>query len=628
MIRAALVALLLLAAPAGALEMQETPSLAEKVAKGELPPVAERAPSVPLVVDLAARGREIGRHGGQIRTLIGRARDVRFAVVYGYARLVGYDERFELQADLLESVEVAEGRIFTLKLRKGHRWSNGDPFTAEDFRYWWEDVALEPELSPAGPPELMLVEGALPVFEVLDETTVRYSWARPNPRFLPSLAGARDPFIYRPSVFMKQFHAKFADPAKLAELADEEGARNWAQLHNKLDNLYDFDNPDLPTLQPWVNVTPKNNSRYVLERNPYYHRFDAEGRQLPYVDSIEMGVAAGSLIPAKTNRGEVDLQARGLAFADAPVLKKGEAEGGYVTRLWTNGAASDVALYPNQTYADPAWRDLFRDVRFRRALSLSINRQAINKSLYFGMAKPAAVAALPESPFHDEDHARAYASLDRAAANALFDALGLDKRDADGWRLLPDGRRAEIVVETAGERQEEIDALELVQEMWKEVGMKMIFRPLDRDILRNKAFAGESMMPVWFGWDNGVPTPGATPAALAPVDQTNFSWPAWGQHFQTKGAQGEAPATPEARRLLELFLAWSSATTESEKAAIWEEMLEIHADQVMAIGLVSGAPQPVVVSKRLRNFPETGLYAWEPTAHLGAYRIDELWFAE
>ena len=164
--------------------------------------------------------------------------------------------------------------------------------------------------------------------------------------------------------------------------------------------------------------------------------------------------------------------------------------------------------------------------------------------------------------------------------------------------------------------------------MWKDVGLKMIFRPLDRDILRSKAYTGESMMPVWYGWNNGVPTPDASPSALAPVDQTNFSWPKWGQHFQTKGVSGEPPATPEAERLLDLFSRWSSATSQSEKAAIWEEMLEIHADQVMAIGVVSGAPQPVIVNSRLRNFPTKGVYAWEPAAHLGAYRIDELFYAE
>ena len=616
------------AASASALDLKETPYFEQMIADGELPAVAYRAPEEPLIVDFESRGRTIGQHGGLIRTLIGRAKDIRYMVVYGYARLVGYDEDFKLQADILESVEVEEGRAFTLNLRKGHKWSNGDPFTTEDFRYWWENVANNPELSPGGPPELMLVNGEPPIFNVVDETTVSYTWAAPNPRFLPALAAARPPFIYRPSDFMKPFHGDFADPAALDEMMKARKVRSWAQLHNKLDNMYKFDNPKLPTLQPWVNTTKKNNTRYVLVRNPYYHRIDPEGRQLPYVDEVELTVAAGGLIPAKVNRGEADLQARGLSFGDAPVLKKGEGDGGYRTLLWANGAASDIALYPNQTVNDPEWRKLMRDVRFRRALSLSINRNAINKFLYFGMAKPTAVAALEQSPFYNEDHAGAYAATDRQQANSLLDEVGLDKRDADGYRLLPDGRRAEIVVETAGERTEVTNALELVQAQWKEVGLKMIFRPLDRDILRNKAFAGESMMPVWFGWNNGVPTPDAAPTALAPVDQTNFSWPKWGQHFQTKGASGEAPDTPEAQELMELFRKWSSATTRSEKAAIWEEMLEIHADQVMAIGIVAAAPQPVIVSARLKNFPDKGVYAWEPAAHLGAYRIDELYYAE
>ncbi len=623
-------ALILPLAPLSAaeIELQETPYFIQKIEDGDLPGIAARVPSEPLVVEFESRGRTIGTQGGQIRTLIGRAKDVRYMVVYGYARLVGYTEDLELKADILESVKVEQGRDFTLNLREGHRWSNGDPFTAEDFRYWWEDVANNPELAPNGPPEMMLVNGEPPEFEVVDETTVRYTWSKPNPRFLPELAAARPPFIYRPSTFMKQVHGSYADPDTLKAEMSKAKVRSWAQLHNKLDNMYQFDNPELPTLQPWINATRKNNTRYVLERNPYYHRIDPEGRQLPYIDTVEMTVAAGGLIPAKVNRGEVDLQARGLSFSDAPVLKKGEAEGGYVTHLWSNGAAADIALYPNQTVKDPAWRDLMRDVRFRRALSLAINRKAVNKSLYFGMAHPAAVAALPESPLYDKDRAAAYAALDRQAANALLDEVGLDKRDSDGWRLLPDGRRAEIIVETAGERQEETDTLELIQEMWKEVGLKMIFRPLDRDILRNKAFAGESMMPVWFGWNNGIPTPDASPIGLAPVDQTNFSWPAWGQYFQTKGASGEAPEGAEVVRLMELFDEWSAATTESEKAAIWEEMLSIHADQVYAIGIVSGSPQPVVVSRQIRNFPEIGIYAWEPTAHFGAYRIDELYYAQ
>ncbi|MGB0505925.1 MAG: ABC transporter substrate-binding protein [Pikeienuella sp.] len=621
---------LLSAAPAVAadIELKETHVLEHKVEAATLPPIAERVPAEPLVVDLAARGRTIGRHGGELRSLIGRAKDVRYMVVYGYARLVGYDEDFVLRPDILKEVKVEEGRIFTFSLRKGHKWSDGAPFTSEDFRYWWEDVANNKDLAPGGPPELMLVEGQPPVFEVLSETEVRYTWPIPNPRFLPALAAARPPFIYRPSAFLKKYHGNFADPAELAEIVEKKKKANWAQVHNKLDNMYKFDNPKLPTLQPWLNTTKKNNTRYILERNPFYHRIDATGQQLPYIDKVELTVAAGGLIPAKTNRGEVDIQARGISFSDAPVLKDGEAEGGYRTLLWFNGYGSDMALYPNQTVTDPQWRSFMRNADFRRALSVAISRRAINKVLYFGMAKPAATAALPASPFYTKKAAQAWAQYDPELANEMLDKIGLDKRDSDGWRLLPDGQRAEIIIESAGERPEETAALELIQIMWGDVGIKLSFRSLDRDILRSKAYSGVAMMPIWQGWNNGIPTPGASPKALAPVDQANFSWPKWGQYFQTKGSAGEEADTPEARRLMELFQKWSQSANESEQSAIWEEMLEIHADQVYAIGLISGAPQPIVVNAKLRNVTEEGVYAWEPAAQLGAYRIDELYYAE
>lgn len=621
-----LLALALATGIARAVELQETPELKPAVAAGKLPPVADRIPLEPLVVDLRAKGREFGTPGGMIRTLIARAKDVRMAVVYGYARLVGYTETYELVPDILRAIDVDEDRAFTLHLRKGHKWSDGYPFTTEDFRYWWEDVANNAELTPNGPPELMLVDGRPPVVTVIDETTISYEWDAPNPRFLPALAAARPPFIYRPAHVMKQFHVAYADAAKLQAAVVDDSSRSWAALHNKRDDLYNFDDPELPTLQPWMNVTSRNSQRYVLQRNPFYHRIDSEGRQLPYVDAIEMTVAASGLIPAKANRGEVDLQARGLDLSDAPVLRKGEAAGGYVTHLWTSGYASEIALYPNLNYNDPVWRAVLRDVRFRRALSMAISRKTLNKTLYFGLARPVGMTALPQSPFYSEANAQAWAMHDADRANALLDEMGL-ARGADGIRKLPDGRKLEIIAETAGERQEEIDALELITEMWREIGVDLMFRPLDRDILRNKVYAGESMMPVWFGSNLGIPTAEAAPTEIAPVDQSVFSWPKWGQYYQTMGQVGEPVDMPEPKRLLELFEQWSRATTQEERSSAWREMLAINADQVFAIGLVSSAPQPIVASNRLHNIPAEGVYAWEPGAHFGVYRLDEAFFA-
>jgi peptide/nickel transport system substrate-binding protein len=236
------------------------------------------------------------------------------------------------------------------------------------------------------------------------------------------------------------------------------------------------------------------------------------------------------------------------------------------------------------------------------------------------------VAALEESPFFDAANATAWSRFDLDEANRLLDELGLTGRNGAGIRLLSDGRPMEIIVETAGERREVADTLELIAATWARAGIRLLVRPMDRDILRNRAYAGRSMMVAWYGWNNGVPTEDAAPFELAPVDQANYSWPRWGQYHQTKGSAGEEVDLPEAERLERLYNQWTLAGSGERRAAIWREMLAIHADQIFVIGTVSRAPIPLAADAALRNVPREGLYAWDPGAHLGIHRIDEFFF--
>ena len=609
-------------------ELQESTFWKTEVDAGHLPPVHERIPHEPLIVDLEAKGRAFGKQGGTLRTMVTRSKDIRQMVVYGYARLVGYDADYNLVPDILASYENDGNRKFTLHLRKGHKWSTGAPFTSEDFRYWWEDVANNELLSPSGPPDFLRVEGKFPKVSFPDETTVIYEWEAPNPNFLQSLAQARPPFIYRPSEFLKRYHEKYADKEELAFQVEDARVKSWAALHNKLDNLYKYDNHELPTLQPWLNASSGKKIRHNFVRNPYYHRIDAKGVQLPYIDVVEMEIVAPGLVAAKANAGETDLQGRGLDFRDASILKKGEAKGNYKTLLWKTGVASQIAIYPNLNYDDEVWRNVLRDVRVRRALSLAIDRQTINQALYFKLAHPAAMSVLPASPFYNEENAQAWAQFDVDQANALLDEAGLGQRDKNGIRLLPDGRPMELVIETAGERQEVENALQIVTDTWRDIGVKLVMRPLDRDILRNRVFAGNTMASVWYGWDNGIPQVYTSPLYVAPTDQVFLSWPKWGQHYQTGGGSGEPPDLPEAQRLLELAHDWQVATDDDQRRAAWEAMLKIHAEQVYAIGILNGAPQPIVVSNRLRNVPQQAMWAWDPGAHFGVHRPDEFFLAD
>ena len=326
----------------------EVPIFEADVAAGKLPPLAERLPQIPRVINLAQTDRTVGRYGGDLNMIMGKTRDIRQMVVYGYARLVGYDRDLNLVPDILESYDVEDNKVFTFRLRPGHKWSDGQPFTTEDFRYYWEDVVNNEELSPFGPPKVLRVEGEVPRVEIIDARTIRYSWSKPNPYFLPAIAGARPLYIYRPANYLKQFHAAYAAPDALAARIEEASARNWVSLFNRKDEQYRFDNIDLPVLQPWMNTTPRPAERFVFSRNPYYHRIDSAGRQLPYLDRVIVNISDSNLIPAKTGFGETDLQARHIRFDHYTFLKQGEKVKGYQLRLWTTASGSKVALYPNE----------------------------------------------------------------------------------------------------------------------------------------------------------------------------------------------------------------------------------------------------------------------------------------
>lgn len=603
----------------------ETPMYEKAVAAHQMPPVAERVPQAPVVVDMAAEKKTIGRSGGEISWMVGRARDIRIMNVYGYARLVGYGPDFKLYPDLLQSIDVDGEKTFTLHLRPGHKWSDGQPFTSDDFRYFWDDVSLSKDLMPYGPDSRLIVEGELPKVEYPDPLTVRYSWSKPNPEFLPALAAARPLYIFAPAHYMKQFNKAYADPAKLDAMVKDSGERNWVALHIRRGDLYDSVNPDLPVLEPWVNTTRPPADRFIFVRNPYYHRIDTEGRQLPYLDRVTVNVVEGSLIPAKTGAGDADLQQRGLRFDNISFLKAGQEAGKYTVRLWPTALGSEVALYPNLNCNDPDWRALNRDVRFRRALSLSIDRNEINQVVFFGLARPSQNTVLPESPYYDAGRAADWTQFDLDRANALLDEIGLTKRDSDGIRLTPAGRRLEIVVESTGERTLEADILQLVKDSWRKAGIALFTTQSQRDVFLKRVFAGDTVMSIWTGMDNGLVTPTTVPSELAPVDQNWLQYPKWGQYVQTKGGAGEKPDMPFGEQLMALFDEWHTTSDPARREAITREMLEIQADQLTSIGTVQGVQAPIVVKNRLHNVPAEAILSWDPGGHFGVYRPDTFW---
>jgi peptide/nickel transport system substrate-binding protein len=585
-------------------------------------PALAAPPDEPRVI----KGIDIGKPGGELRMLIGRERDTRFFNTYGYSHLISFTPALELVPDILASYEVEEGRIFTLRLRKGHKWSDGQPFTAEDIRFFWDDVENNEDLTFSGPDIRLLVDGEKPLVEMVDELTIRWSWSKPNRFFIPALAAANQLFVYRPAQYLKQFHQKYADPEALKQAIAQNGARDWIQLFLRKDRLNDFDDPDMPTLQPWRLVTRPPAQRFVAERNPNFHRIDETGQQLPYIDRFVLDIVDSKLVPIKTGAGEIDLQSRYLVFKDYTFLRESEPRNGLTTLLWPGARSSHLALFPNLNATDEVWRDLFRTLEFRKALAMAIDRDAISQFMYAGIATPANNTILPASPLWREELANECQTFDPERANEILDGLGLDRRNQDGIRLLPDGRPMELVVESSGEDNEQSDVLELITDQWAEIGFKIASKPSDRQIMRSRVYAGTALMSMFFGIDNGVPTSAMPPRDFAPTSQGDqLQWPKWGQYYETKGEAGEPPDLPEAKRLFELYQEWITAS-EDREVEIWQEMLGIYASQCYVIGLVADVPQPIAARATLKNLPKEAIYNFEPHGQFGIYLPDTFWY--
>ncbi len=240
-------------------------------------------------------------------------------------------------------------------------------------------------------------------------------------------------------------------------------------------------------------------------------------------------------------------------------------------------------------------------------------------------ARKAPTRCSKSSPLYRAEYSQAWVAHDPEQANKLLDEAGLAERDEDGFRLLPDGRPAEVIVETAGESTLESDVLELVADHWQRVGIKLFARATQRDVFRSRVLGGQTMMGTWSGIDNAIATADMNPGELAPTTESQLQWPQWGMHYESRGERGSAPDLPEAARLVELLKKWRLSGEAAERERIWHEMLALYTDQVFSIGIVNATLQPIVASAKLRNLPASAPFSFDPTSYFGVYMTDAFW---
>ncbi len=570
-------------------KFSEAPMLSELVKQGKLPPVEKRLPEEPAVVEPI---EEIGQYGGTWRRgLLGVADSM------GYRYLV-YDpivrwsrEGIKVIPNLAKSWKIIdEGRTYIFSIRKGVKWSDGQTFTADDIIFWYEDIVLNKELTPAFPAWLT-VAGEPCKIEKVDTYTVKISFKEPYPLFLEYLAFQGE--IFAPAHYLKQFHPKYTSKDSVDAETKKAGFQYWYQFFVQRNNY--FLNPDRPVLSAWKVTRSFPNDPMIAERNPYYWKVDTVGNQLPYIDRITCALLSNTeMVLMKALSGEIDMQFRHLSPANFTLLMENREKGNYRV-IPAVSVGISAAIYFNMNCKDPILRKIFEDRRFRIALSVAIDRDTINQLCYSGLLKPIQATSTSYDPMWTKEIGESYIKYDPNQANKLLDAMGLNKRDKDGYRLRPDGKVLELVIEN----YDAPDVYELVASFWNKVGIKTAVKTLERSLWTTRVTAGEHQIA---GYAVGGLLWQIDPLWYIPVSRYTYWAPLYGLWYESGGKSGEKPPN-EIFRLIELYEKFKITLSENRRILIGREILRIHSKNLWMIGILGEMKRPTVVKNNFRNFP-------------------------
>jgi peptide/nickel transport system substrate-binding protein len=576
--------------------LKEAPELAALVQQGKLPPVAQRIGQDPLVIQPL---RAVGKYGGTMRKAVfGGVNDLSIArFMTGGAPLLLWDYEWKtIKPNIARGFEMsADAKTITVQLRRGMKWSDGEPFTADDIMFWFDDIYNNEEVHPGNSPDL-LIAGKNVVIQKVDDTTVRFVSPQANPLLLEIMAspisdlgatfrqqlGRGGP--YAPKHYLQKFHAKYAGLDAANKLAADAKQNGW-QANIKAKMQYAA-NPDLPVLYPWmVKVPATDPSSFVIERNPYFVGVDTDGQQLPYIGTVQhVAVSSTDVLTLKATSGELDFMELQFNTAQLPVLIQNESKGGYKVALDPQQAGIGIAL--NLAYAeDPVIGDLFRTADFRRALSMGIDRNQLNETFWLGTGTPSSAAPADDNKyFPGAEYRTKWSTLDLAQANGLLDKIGLTQKDASGYRLRKDGKRLTLTFMAVDRLVDQASMAEMIKTHWAKIGVDLTIEATSSALAQQKIPANQAQMTI-----NNV---GTEEVYLSPGFQTpvggGFSaimGVPYGQWANSNGTAGKEPFA-ELKDAIALFDKGKAAATAQEKVDLGKQLTKLAVDNVFAIGLV------------------------------------------
>jgi peptide/nickel transport system substrate-binding protein len=580
--------------------------LADLVASGSLPPVDERLPKSPLVMEVQ---ESIGSYGGGIRRAFKGVSD-RWGPTKTQDRgLVWYDKDLNMRPRIAESWELSDdARSWTFHLREGMKWSDGEPFTTASIQWWYDNELMNVDVTPS--PSAKYSTGPnrdVMQLEVLDDQTFTVTFVDPKPLFVYDL-GRLNPGdngnegLYAPGHYMAQFQPTLTEDTDALDAAVKEaGFESWVQYY--VDRNEWYLNPDRPSIGPWVSKNSLSGELFLMERNPYFFAVDAEGNQLPYLDNISHRIFEQvDVFNLWIINGEIDFQARHVDIGNFTVFKENEENGDF--QVLVGASSGHQALQLNQTTKNERLREFFQNRDVRIAFSLAVDRDAVNELVFDGLMTPRQYSPLSTSPNYYPKLSEAYIEYDPEQAGALLDGAGY-VMGPNGKRIWKDGSGEEISftiegTDTTGSNGE--DAVQQVVKYLTDIGITAAYKALERSLYTEHYQANE-IEAAWWGGDRTV-IPLAAPIIFIGTQPDRPWCPAW-SYFRTDPTKPAAEEPPEGHWIRDIWRIWDELAQEPDPAKqneMFTQILDIWATELPMIGYLGEAPAPIIVKNGFHNY--------------------------
>ena len=567
------------------------------VQEGKLPPIWERLPKRPLVFHGDAMPDGIGRYGGTFRHTIGGRPEgwnwtasqhqgwggINYTVQECLTRngpMVRLKAEDSYPLPNLATDWEWDGNKLTMNLIDGAKWSDGDPFDAEDVRFWWEDNVLD-ENVPTRMNATTMGEGTS--LEVLSPTQIRWTFPQEEPKLvLHSMAYING--CPGPSHLLKEHHPKY-------------GGTSYD------DYVQAFPAGRLPwvSMGAWTAVEYKQDEVVILRRNPYYWKVDSKGQQLPYMNEMVFQLKTWGQRTVDTLAGNADfsnMENVPLYLEAVKESKSDDAQAG----LSFSGRTMGYHLSMNHAIGFgvmddqmAAIRDLNRNLEFRKAIKHAIDGKAFAKAMSKGpFVSVYAGGIARDSAFFDAD-ATSFFPYNPAGANALLDGLGLMDTDGNGIRNLANGG-GDLVINLVQNKDSENEKLigDGLATMMAEVGIKLNLKPMeDTEPTRQ---SGE--------WDWAIsraqqefafPNSGYW-SEMGPVTTSSFD-PHMGSDEHPQQFQ------PFEKEIVSILEEWRDGVEGAEAQALMSRYQKLFTENVYMPGIVQ-YPTALLINKRIQNLAD------------------------